>query len=203
MSRWNRRLLFGAIAVLVPVLAGCEAGLSAPTLQFHPASVGTDVIQNGITIDNVFVLAGPVGSAVPAGGRAGVFFALQAANGDRLVSVSAPGTASSVKLPGGSVNLPAQTLVDLGGPAPQVVLSGLSAPLSGGQTIQMNFTFAQAGTITLMVPVEPASYDFATYSPPASPAPSGSPTPGSTVVPSPGATGSATPGITPSATPTS
>ena len=38
MTRWNRRLLFGALAVLVPVLAGCEAGFNAPTLTFHPAN---------------------------------------------------------------------------------------------------------------------------------------------------------------------
>ena len=36
MTRWNRRLLFGAMAMLVPVLVGCEAGLNAPTLQYHP-----------------------------------------------------------------------------------------------------------------------------------------------------------------------
>ena len=41
VTRWNRRLLFGAIAVLVPALAGCEAGLNAPTLDFHPARAGS------------------------------------------------------------------------------------------------------------------------------------------------------------------
>ena len=49
MTRWNRRLLFGAIAVLVSALAGCEAGLNAPTLTFHPANFGVDTTQNGIT----------------------------------------------------------------------------------------------------------------------------------------------------------
>ena len=54
--RWNRRLLLGAIAVLVPALAGCEAGYNAPTLQFHPASSGVSTTVNGITLDNLFVL---------------------------------------------------------------------------------------------------------------------------------------------------
>ena len=169
--RWNRRLLLGAIAVLVPTLAGCEAGLNAPTLEFHPASSGVSTTVNGITLDNLFVLGAPVGFALPPGGQAGVFLAIESENGDRLVSVSAPGAASAVKLAGGSVNLPAQSLVDLGGPEPEVVLTGLTSQLSGGQTIQLSFDFAQAGTITLGVPVEARSYDYATYSPPAIPRP--------------------------------
>jgi copper(I)-binding protein len=169
--RWNRRLLLGAIAVLVPALAGCEAGYNAPTLEFHPASNGVSIIQNGITLDNVFVLGAPVGSALPPGGRAGVFLSIQAQNGDRLVSVSAPGAASSVKLSGGPVNLPAQTLVDLSGPVPEVVLTGLLSPLSGGQTVQLTLVFAVAGAFTLSVPVFPHAYDYATYFPPPIPRP--------------------------------
>jgi copper(I)-binding protein len=169
--RWNRRLLLGAIAVLVPALAGCEAGYNAPTLEFHPASNGVSIIQNGITLDNVFVLGAPLGSALPPGGRAGVFLSIQAQNGDRLVSVGAPGAASSVKLSGGPVNLPAQTLVDLSGPVPEVVLTGLLSPLSGGQTVQLTLVFAVAGAFTLTVPVFPHAYDYATYFPPPIPRP--------------------------------
>ena len=171
MTRWNRRLLLGAIAVLLPALAGCEAGFNAPTLQYHPANSGANVMQNGISLSNVFVLGAPIGSAVPPGGRAGVFLAIVAQNGDQLVSVSAPGTASAVKVAGGSVDLPAQSLVNLGGPTPQVVLTGLTSQLSGGQSIQLSFNFARAGTITIDVPVEPRAYDYATYSPPAIPTP--------------------------------
>ena len=127
--------------------------------------------MNGITLDNLFVLGAPLGSALPPGGRAGVFLAIEAQNGDRLVSVSAPGTASSVKLTGGPIDLPAQTLVDLGGPVPQMVLTGLANPLSGGETVQLTLIFAQAGAVTLGVPVEPHAYDYATYSPPPIPKP--------------------------------
>jgi copper(I)-binding protein len=171
VTRWTRRLLLGAIAVLVPALAGCEAGYNAPTLEFHPANSGTNVVQNGITINNLFVLGAPLGSALPPGGRAGVFLALEAQNGDRLLSVSAPGSASSVKLTGGPIDLPAQTLVDLGGPVPEMVLTGLANPLSGGQTVQLTLIFAQAGAITVGVPVEPHAYDYATFSPPPIPKP--------------------------------
>jgi copper(I)-binding protein len=180
VTRWNRRLLFGAMVVLVPALAGCEAGFNAPTLEYHPANFTANKTQNGISLSNVFVLgASPNGPEV-AGGRTGVFMSLYAADGDRLVSVKAPGAASSVSITGGSVRLPAQSLVDLDGPVPRVVLAGLASPLQGGQEVTMDFTFAKAGTITVQVPVEPQAFDYATYSPPATPSPS------------PSATGSAT-----------
>ena len=172
MTRWNRRLLFGAMVVLVPALAGCEAGFNAPTLEYHPANFTANKTQNGISLSNVFVLgASPNGPEV-AGGRTGVFMSLYAADGDRLVSVKAPGAASSVSITGGSVSLPAQSLVDLSGPVPRVVLAGLANPLQGGQAVTMDFTFAKAGTITVQVPVEPQAFDYATYSPPATPSPS-------------------------------
>ena len=166
MTRWNRRLLFGAIAVLVPALAGCEAGFNAPTLDFHPANFGADTAQNGIIIDDAFVLGPTPGSVLPPGGQAGVFLSIQAQDGDRLVSVSAPGTASAVRIDGGSVNLPAQSVVDLSGPVPRVVLTGLTSPLGGGETVQLSFDFAEAGTISLVVPVEPHAYEYATFAPP-------------------------------------
>ena len=163
MTRWNRRMLLGALAVLVPALAGCEAGLNAPTLTYHPAAFGAYAAHGGIMIDNAFVLASSTGVAVP---RAGVFFAVVSRDGDRLVSIDAPGTAPLVRIAGGAVNLPPQVPVDLTGPVPKVVLTGLSSPLTGGTTITLNFNFAKAGTVALSVPVEPHAYEYATYSPP-------------------------------------
>ena len=174
MTRCNRRLLVGALAILVPALAGCEAGFNAPTLQFHQASVGTSTIVDGINIDNVFVLGPAPGSTLLAGEQAGVFLALQAPNGDQLTSISAPGTASSVQLASGPVTLNPNTLVNLDGPAPQVTLTGLTRQLSGGETVKLVLQFSTAGSVTVMVPVEPAAYDFSTYSPPPLPAPTAS-----------------------------
>jgi copper(I)-binding protein len=199
VTRWNRRLLFGAIALLVPALAGCEAGFNAPTLEFHQASSGVSVMQNGINIDNAFVLGPELNGTLPVGGRAGMFVALQSANGDRLVSVSAPGTASSVQITGAPVELPSQSLVDLQGPSPEIVLSGLTRPLVGGETIQLNFLFATAGVITLQVPVEPQAYTYATYSPP--PIPTATPRPKAKATPGASASASGTATPSPSATP--
>jgi len=175
VTRWSRCLLFGALAVLGPALAGCEAGLDAPTLEYHPAAFGGYATQEGTTIDNAFVLASSTGVAVP---RASMFFSMTSQDGDRLVSISAPGTAPLVRITGGAVNLPPGTPVDLTGPEPKVVLTGLSSPLMAGSTITMNFSFARVGTITMQVPVEPQAYEYATYSPPPSipaPAPTKSP----------------------------
>ena len=197
MTRWNRRLLFGAIAVLVPALAGCEAGLNAPTLEFHAATNGVSVIENGINIDNAFVLGPGLNSTLPVGGRAGVFVALLAQNGDTLESVSAPGTASSAQITGGPVDLAPQALVNLDGPAPQIVLSGLTRPLTGGETIKLVLTFATEGAVTLDVPVEPQADTYATYSPPPTP----TPTPSPTVTAHASASASGTATASPSATP--
>jgi copper(I)-binding protein len=174
VTRWNRRLLIGALAILVPALAGCEAGYNAPTLEFHQASVGVSTIVNGINIDNVFVLGPVPGSTLPAGGQAGLFMSLEAENGDQLTSISAPGAASSVQLGNGPIILSPNFLVDLSGPAPLLTLDGLTNPLSGGETVQLVLHFATAGAVTLMVPVEPAAYEFATYSPPPTPTASAS-----------------------------
>lgn len=170
MTRWTRRLLIGAIAILVPALAGCEAGFTAPTLQYHPASNGVSTIVDGISISNVFVLGPALNATLPAGGQAGVFLSLSASqNSDRLVTVTAPGAASSVQLLTGPVTLTPGTLVDLSGPHPLVVLNGLTNPLSGGETVQLRLNFAVAGQVSLQVPVLPAAYDYATFYPPPTP----------------------------------
>jgi copper(I)-binding protein len=173
VTRWTRRLLVGAIALLVLALVGCEAGNNAPTLEFHPASSGESTVTNGIDIDNAFVLGPALNSTLPVGGQAGVFLSLSAQNNnDQLLSASAPGAASSVQLLSGPVALTQGALVNLSGPHPLIVLSGLTSPLSGGETIQLVLRFATAGSVTLAVPVLPAAYDYATFSPPPTPTPS-------------------------------
>ena len=199
MTRWNRRLLVGALAILVPALAGCEAGFNAPTLEFHQASFGVSTIVDGISIDNVFVLGPAPGSTLQAGGQAGLFMSLEASNSDQLTSISAPGTATSVRLINGPVNLGANALVNLDGPAPEIVLNGLTSALSGGETVQLVLNFASAGAVTILVPVEPNAYDFATYSPPP---PSPTPTPNPKHKASPTATPSGSVSASTTATPT-
>jgi copper(I)-binding protein len=166
-----RRLLIGAgaLALLTPAIAGCEAGNNAPTLEFHAASAGSQAVVNGIKITNAFVLGAPSGGTLPAGESASLFLSLYngGSSNDKLVSATATGSAGSVTLDGGSVTLPAYTAVNLTGPSPSVVLESLSKPLTAGGYVPVTLDFEHAGTVTLQVPVEPQSYYWASYSPPA------------------------------------
>lgn len=174
-------LLIGALAVGIPAVAGCEAGLNAPTLEFHQAAAGAYTEFNGIQVSNAFVLGAPAGSSVPAGSSASLFLSIYngGAGDDKLLGVSAAGSASSVHLTGGTVSVPANSAVNLTGPQPSVVLSGLTKSLSGGETIPVTLDFQHAGSVTLQVPVEPASFYYSTYSPPPSPVPT-TPSPATT-----------------------
>jgi copper(I)-binding protein len=205
VTRWKRRLLFGALAVLAPALAGCEAGFNAPTLDYHPAAFGAYAMKNGVSISNAFVLGPSPSGPEVAGGRAGVFLAITSQDGDKLVSASAPGTASSVQIIGGPVPVPAVGLADLAGPVPRVVMTGLASPLQGGDLVKLNLTFAEAGTIAMTVPVQPKAYEYATFSPPATPSPTATKKGKVKANPPIGASasGSASPGATasPTATP--
>jgi copper(I)-binding protein len=162
----------GALALLTPAIAGCEAGNDAPTVQFHSASAGAHTVFNDITITNAFVLGAPRDATVPAGGSAGMFVALfnGGATADKLVSVTAPNMAGSVALPGGGVALPVGAPVNLTGPQAEVVLEDLKAPLTGGSNLPLILTFQHAGSVRLTVPVQAQSFYYSTYSAPA-PAP--------------------------------
>jgi copper(I)-binding protein len=199
------RLLLGAgaLALLIPAIAGCEAGDNAPTLEFHSASSGAQAVVNDIRITNMFVLGAPTGSTVPSGSSASLFLSIYngGTSSDTLEGATAPGAASSITLSGGSVALPANASpVNLTGPQPEVVLENLAKPLRGGSTIPVTLQFAHAGAVTLQVPIEPQSFQWATFSPPAvAPAsPASSPTPTATAT----GTATATPTGTATASPT-
>ena len=214
-SRPGRRALRRACAVaavaLIPVLAGCEAGSSAPVLHWHPPTNGASAtIKEGggeIAIRNAFVLGAPVNATLPAGSSAGLFVGLvNTGPRDRLVSISAPSAATSVTLPKGGVALEQDTSALLTGPEPKLILTGLTRSLPGGTYIKVLLTFQKAGTVSLDVPVLSRSDSYATFSP----APTVSPTPSASAqgrrhgkasaTPTPSVSGSAT--ATATATPT-
>lgn len=193
------RLLLGAgvLALLIPAIAGCEAGDNAPTLEFHSASSGAQAVVNDIRITNMFVLGAPTGSTVPSGSSASLFLSIY--NGgdssDTLENVMAPGWAGSITLAGGPVALPANAApVNLTGPQPKVVLENLAKPLRGGSTLPVTLQFAHAGAVTLQVPIEPQSFQWSTFSPPAITAtPASSATPAATATTAPTGTATASP----------
>jgi hypothetical protein len=188
-----RALAVAAAAALVPAIAGCEAGFNAPTQQWHQPSAGASaVVNNEIRINNMFVLGASPAFWLPRGGSAGLFLALNNEGGpDRLIGISAPGSATAVQMPGGGVRLASQQSVFLTGPAPEVILRGLTRRLNGGQHILIVLHFLRAGSKVIQVPVMPRAQWFATYSPVpplVRPSPSGPASPSGTASASPGAT---------------
>jgi len=194
-------LMIGALALLISGIAGCEAGNDAPTLEFHPASTGANATFNGISISDVFVLGAPAGQTVPAGSSASLFLSLYngGTSDDQLTGVHATGWASSVQVTGGTVSIPVESEVNLTGPEPQLVLSDLAKPLSGGEAIPLTLDFAHAGSVTMDVPVQPQSFYYSTFSPPPTVTPSAT----ATSAPKSKATSSATPTPTTSSSATS
>jgi len=187
-----RALAVVAAAVLAPAIAGCEAGFNAPTQRWHqPAAGASTVVNNAIRINNVFLLGAPPAFTLVRGGSAGLFLALENSGPpDRLMSVTAPGTAVAVQMPAGGVRLGTQQQVLLTGPAPQVILRRLIRSVNGGQHILVVLHFLRAGRVPMTVPVMPRAQWFATFSPAPpliSPSPS-PPGPGGTVSPSPAST---------------
>ena len=186
-----RGVLIVAATALIPVIAGCEAGNNAPTQEWHQPTAGASaVVSNTMRINNVFVLGPTPGFVLPAGASAGMFLGLHN-NGapDRLVSISAPGSAARIQVPIGGINVGHQQSLLLTGPQPRVLLRGLTRSLHGGQYVRVNMDFQSAGHVTLLVPVMPRAAFYATYSPaprlflrpnptltPAAPTPTPSPT---------------------------
>ena len=194
-ARVLRGLAVAAVTALVPAVAGCEAGVSAPTQRWHQPTPGASATLDNIAISNVFVLGAPPRSSLAAGGSAGLFLAVtnDGSRPDTLLSISAPGTAGSVLMPGKGITVASRHSVLLQGPAPEIVLQQLSRPLGGGQDIPVTLDFANAGSVTLRVPVMPRAAYFSPYSPaPASPSPAPTgkhPKAKATVTPVPSPTG--------------
>jgi copper(I)-binding protein len=169
-----RRLVLAAAAAaaLIPVLAGCEAGTSAPTLQFHPPTDSATENAGTIAIRNLFVLGAPLGRDLAAGSSASVFLALINTAPDRpdtLVSITAPGTAASVTLPAGGIPVTAGHPVYYAGPFAQVVLRDLIRPVRSGSAVRLQLNFASAGSVTIEVPVMPRAGQYATLATPSVP----------------------------------
>jgi hypothetical protein len=178
-----RRVVIAVTAALLPLLGGCEAGNSAPSLQWHRPADGTGKSYGGITVSNMFLLGAPLGAQLQPGQNAGLFFGLTntGSTADHLTRVTAltnsgRALASSVSLPGGQVNLWSQHQVLLTGPAPKVILENLLQPVRGGSVVTICLTFAVAGKHCLRVPVMPMAQYYATLSPAPAAVPTAAPT---------------------------
>jgi copper(I)-binding protein len=183
-----RALVVVAAVGLIPAVAGCEAGNDAPTQQWHQPTPGASaIVDNTLRINNMFVLGPTPGFTLPRGASAGLFFAV-ANDGapDRLLSIRAPGEATSVLVPAGGITLGREQTLFLTGPSPRVVLEHLTRTLNGGQWIRLNLQFQNAGFVTMKVPVMPRTESYGTFSPaPLILRPHPTPTPSAPGTPSP------------------
>jgi hypothetical protein len=166
-ARSLRGLAVVAAAGLIPVIAGCEAGANAPTQQWHQPTPGASaILNNTLRINNMFVLGPAPGFSLPRGATAGMFFALTNDGvPDRLMSITAPTAAVSVRVPVGGISLGHNQSLLLTGPSPRVLLVHLTRVLNGGQYIRVNMTFQNAGHESLLVPVMPRAAFYGTFSP--------------------------------------
>jgi hypothetical protein len=162
-----RALAVVVAAAVAPAIAGCEAGFNAPTQHWHqPAAGASKVVDNALRINNLFVLGAPPAFRLQPGSSAGVFFALANSGApDRLIAITAPGTALAVQMPAGGVRIGTNQSALLTGPAPRVILRRLTRTVNGGQSVLLVLHFLRAGTVPMVVPVMPRAQWFLTYSP--------------------------------------
>ncbi|WP_240197790.1 copper chaperone PCu(A)C [Nonomuraea lactucae] len=184
----RRWIVAAAMLLAAPVLAGCAAGFDANTNKPYAPAEGAALIQNGaygsrgIQIPQAFILGPDPGAQLAWRGSAPIYLAIinTAGTPDTLRQVSA-GSLGTVKV-AAPIQLPSNELVNTGKPTPQLMLEGLSKALRGGESVRLDLTFANAGVVSLEVPVVTRSREYKAYPP------------------APGATAAPTPTPTPSAT---
>lgn len=182
----SRRWIVVAAAFLAaPVLAGCGAGFDATTNKPYAPNEAGVLIDNGrygkgdIHIPQAFVLGPDSGAQLPWRGSAPVYLNI-------LNTASAPDTLQAVTATGigpakltAPIQLPSDQLVNTGKPTPQIMLEAIPKSLRGGESIKLDLQFANAGTVSLDVPVVTRSREFTEYpaAPGATPAPTPTPSP--------------------------
>ena len=186
----SRRWIVVAAAFLAaPVLAGCGAGFDAMTNKPYAPNEAQVLIENGrygsesgIHIPQAFILGPDSGAQLPWRGSAPIYLNILNTSGtpDTLQAVNA-GNMGQVKV-ANPIQLPSNQLVSTGQPTPQLMLEAIPMSLRGGETIKLDLQFANAGTISMNVPVVTRSREFATLppAPGATAAPTPTPTPSPT-----------------------
>ncbi|MEU8252141.1 copper chaperone PCu(A)C [Nonomuraea sp. NPDC048916] len=181
----SRRWIVAAAAFLVaPVVAGCSAGFDADTNKAYAPNEASVLIDGGgygsreIHIPQAFILGPDAGAQLAWRGSAPIYLNIlnTAGKADTLQAVSA-GDLGTVKVTA-PIQLPTDQLVNTGKPAPQIMLEGLSKSLRGGESVKLDLQFANAGLVSMNVPVVTRSREFADYppAPGATPAPTPTPT---------------------------
>ncbi|MEV4115824.1 copper chaperone PCu(A)C [Nonomuraea sp. NPDC049695] len=182
----SRRWIVVAAAFLAaPVLAGCGAGFDANTNKPYAPNEAGVLIENGaygtrgIQIPQAFILGPDSGAQLAWRGSAPIYLNILNTAGapDTLEAVNA-GSMGTAKVTA-PIQLPSNQLVNTGKPTPQIMLEAIPKSLRGGESIKLDLQFANAGIVSLNVPVVTRSREFKDYpaAPNATPAATPSPTP--------------------------
>lgn len=153
-SRRSAPVIAAAALGLALAVSGCAAGQISQTAQQVAAIDGGNASVGQLSVLNVIFETpaaanyGP-GSTVPVS----LVISNHGTQGDTLTGVSSP-DAAKVTISAGKIALPQQFNVQVNSAAEHTIsLEGLSRPLCFGQSIPVTFTFAQAGTVTVRVPI--------------------------------------------------
>lgn len=186
MIRNSRHRTIAAAAALLaaaPALAGCGAGSDAITNQPYSPTEALTIKVKGIDVSQAFFLGPDSGAKLPAGGATPLYLSAVNTNQapDTLVGIGVDPALGTAKV-SAPVEFPVRQRVNVGRPTPSILVEGLKKPLTGGESIQVQLQFANAGIIPLTIPVVTRSREFTAFPP------------------APGSTGAPTPAPTPSST---
>lgn len=178
-----RGILAALLIAAAVVTSGCSDIKQDFNTQTIPQNEGANANLPGMLLRNAFVI-GPERPAQPGTDMPMYMMLLnESGRADRLVAVDTGGVFREARLPAGGLEIPGGRYVG-GSAVPQVLLAGLTRPLTSGGAIAVTFRFQNAGTTRVNVPILPPGPWRATYSPwpgmpqpSIAPAPSRSPTP--------------------------
>lgn len=154
VSRRSAPVIIAAALGLVLAVSGCAAGQISQTAQQVAAIDGANASVGQLSVLNVLLETpaaanyGP-GSTIPVS----LVISNHGTQGDTLTGVSSP-AAGAVKIGAGKIALPQQFNVQVNSAADNTIsLEGITRPVCFGQSIPLTFTFAQAGSLTVQVPI--------------------------------------------------
>lgn len=182
-----RRSVAAAAVVLLPLLTSC--GFDKPTDRVYNPGVGVNDRSGAVDVLHALVVADGEGSGTVVAGLVNT----DSTEADQLTQVAGSGADSSVSVSMSSpVEIPADSLV-------QIADKGVDAQgkaIEAGSFVELTFSFENAESVTLQVPVVAPRGDFADVplpseesSSPASPSESASESPSASPSESPGAEG--------------
>lgn len=145
------RVLMAAAAVATLGLTGCTAGDWDPAA---PPAAGVNVDQGSVKLRNLAVVVDESGT----GQLSGAMVSSQADSLERVEGVAELSNnepAGALQVTNAQVKLPASTLVNLADK--QIQMS--SKDLQAGLNAKVRFTFANSGTVELLIPVISDTHD--------------------------------------------